>query len=106
MRFIAVSDPFKLGLAVDTLICLKVDAASVMRVAEQLAEMREVRYAGVTSGAYDIHAAALFHDTGELLEFVTRRLASLEGVVRVETSHVLCVLKRTYDHWAEPHWGG
>ena len=97
MRIVAIANPYRIGYQIDTLIGIHTEPDKVMAVSSQLAQMEEVRYVGVTTGAYELIIAALFRSNDELLQFVTTKLGRIPGVRSAQTSHVLKVLKRTYD---------
>ena len=97
MRIVAVANPYEIGYNTDVLIGLQVDADKILDVAHQLTEMEQIRYVGISTGFYDIIIGALFYSSDELLDFVTTRLGSVPGIRRTETSHILKVMKRTYD---------
>lgn len=101
MQVVAVADPYRLGYETDTNIGLHVRPDKIAEVARRLASFPEVRYVGICTGAYDIIVAAMFRSNAELLHFLTAELASVPDIVRTETSHVLKVVKRTYD-WVNP----
>lgn len=101
MQVVAVADPYRLGYETDTNIGLHVRLGKVTDVAERLATLPEVRYVGVSTGAYDIIVAAMFRSNAELLRFLTEKLASVPDIEKAETSHILRVVKRTYD-WVNP----
>ncbi len=101
MQIVAVADPYRLGYETDTNIGLHVRLGKVAEVAARLAELPEVRYVGVSTGAYDIIVAAMFRSNEELLGFLTQKLASVPDIEKAETSHILKVVKRTYD-WVNP----
>ena len=97
MRVVAIANPYRIGYQIDTLIGIHTEPDKMMAVSSQLAQMEEVRYVGVTTGTYDLVIAALFRSNDELLQFVTTKLGRVDGVRSTQTSHVLRVLKRTYD---------
>ncbi|MBI4240962.1 MAG: Lrp/AsnC ligand binding domain-containing protein, partial [Candidatus Rokubacteria bacterium] len=67
----------------------------IRAVAQRLAAAPEVYFVGITTGGYDVLAAAVFRSNDELLDFITRRLSGIPGIVRTSTSSVLHVVKRT-----------
>ena len=97
MRVVAIANPYKIGYQIDAMIGLHVEPDKIMPVSRRLSHMEEVRYVGVTTGTYDLMIAALFRSNEELLQFVTEKLGTLPGVKSTQTSHVLKVLKRTFD---------
>jgi Lrp/AsnC family transcriptional regulator for asnA, asnC and gidA len=92
--FAAVADPLKLGYQLWVIIEIQVEISKVRTVAQRLASAPEVNFVGITTGAYDILAAALFRSNEELLDFTTVRLASIPGIIRTSTSSVLQLVKR------------
>ena len=101
MRLVAVTNPLALGYRLDCFIGLEVDFLKIESIVTQLANYEEIRYVGIAIGPYDVIVAGSFVSEDDLLEFLTKKLAKLEGVKRSETSHMLRTLKRTYD-WTPP----
>jgi Lrp/AsnC family transcriptional regulator, regulator for asnA, asnC and gidA len=101
LNFVAVTDPRKIGLMVDTLIGISTDVDKMHVVAEELAAMPEVRYVGIAMGAFDIWVGALFPTVDDWMDFRSNRLAQIKGIRRTETFQITKVLKRTYD-WVTP----
>jgi Lrp/AsnC family transcriptional regulator for asnA, asnC and gidA len=105
LSFVAVTDPRKIGLLVDTLIGINTDVDKVQAVAEELARMPEVRYVGMAMGAFDIWVGALFPSVDAWMDFRNDRLARMKGIRRTETFQMTRILKRTYD-WVTPDGAG
>jgi Lrp/AsnC family transcriptional regulator for asnA, asnC and gidA len=101
MRVVAVTDPHHLGLEIDVNMAIQVELQRLQEVVDELTAMAEISYLGITSGASSIVAAGLFHSNGELLEFLTSKVGSIPGIRKIETTHVLKVVKRRYD-WIMP----
>jgi Lrp/AsnC family transcriptional regulator, regulator for asnA, asnC and gidA len=101
LNFVAITDPRKIGLMVDTLIGISTNVDRIDEIAEELAEMPEVRYVGIAMGAFDIWVGALFPTVEDWMEFRSTRLAQVKGIRRTETFQITKVLKRTYD-WVTP----
>lgn len=101
LSFVAITDPRKIGLLVDTLIGVTTDSDKVHEVAEGLALLPEVRYVGIAMGTFDIWVGALFPSVDDWMEFRATRLAQMPGIRRAETFQITKVLKRTYD-WVTP----
>jgi Lrp/AsnC family transcriptional regulator for asnA, asnC and gidA len=101
LSFVAITDPRKIGLLVDTLIGINTDVDKVHAVAEELAEMPEIRYVGMAMGAFDIWVGALFPSVDAWMEFRSTRLARMKGIRHIETFQMTRILKRTYD-WVTP----
>ena len=93
--FAAVANPLKLGYQLWVIIEIQAEISKVRSVAQRLASAPEVNFVGITTGGYDVLAAALFRSNDELLDFTTGRLASIPGIIRTSTSSVLHLVKRT-----------
>ena len=100
-RIVAVVNPFKLGFNVMAIIGIQVEKSRLREVEQALVNMREVRFLGITLGAYDMLLEAWFQSNDELLHFVTMTLAEVEGIQRTESFQVMRLSKYTYD-WGTP----
>lgn len=110
LRIVGVVNPSKLGYTIHVLTGVQVSPQRTLEVAQPLSSLEPVRFVGLTTGSYDIIFNAMFHDQRELLDFQTRVLRKLNGVIRTETWQYLKVMKRQYDWFAadvdldeEPH---
>jgi Lrp/AsnC family transcriptional regulator for asnA, asnC and gidA len=101
IRITAVPDSAKVDLATVTFIALGVDLSLVDRIADQLAQAPEVRAIYYTTGENDLIVEAWFSSGDELLRFLTQRVASIPGIHRTATSHVLRVIKDS-SRWILP----
>jgi Lrp/AsnC family transcriptional regulator for asnA, asnC and gidA len=93
VRVTAVPDAAKIGLSTVTFINLDVDLSRLDQIADDLSQLPEVRALYYTSGESDLIIEAWFPSGDELLHFLTRQAASIPGVRRAATSHVLRTLK-------------
>jgi Lrp/AsnC family transcriptional regulator for asnA, asnC and gidA len=97
LRIVAVADPQKLGYVLDLFCAVQVTPGQMVAVAESLAALDAVRYAALATGSYDVVFEAMFRTQDEVLDFLTKTLPGIAGIVRCETWHVLKVIKRNYD---------
>jgi Lrp/AsnC family transcriptional regulator for asnA, asnC and gidA len=97
----AIPDADKVDLSTITFITLDVDLAQLDRICDQLTRLPEVRALYYTSGESDLIAEAWFSSGDELLYFLTHRLASIPGIQRTATSHVLRTIKSS-SSWVLP----
>lgn len=88
-----------MGLDTVAFVWLRIDRHYVESVIEQLEILPEVRYLVVTTGEHDLVAMVVLPNREELVTFLNRKLAQIEGIVGTETSIVLQVHKQVYD-WA------
>jgi Lrp/AsnC family transcriptional regulator for asnA, asnC and gidA len=96
MQIVAVPDPHKIGYGIHAIVGIKVMPGRTGDVVAALMAMRQVRYAGVTAGTYDIVTEALFKDNEDLRVFLTETLGQIDGLQATETSYVLQIAKRSY----------
>lgn len=101
IRVVAVADPFKLGFAIMAIIGIQTQRSQLADVESALKRMPQVRFLGVTLGAYDLMLEAWFRTNDDLLAFVTETLAQIEGITRTESFQIMRLSKYTYD-WGTP----
>lgn len=94
VELVALTNPFQLGYQIWVLIEIQAELGKLRSVAQKLGRAPEVYWLGITTGSYDILAAAVFRSNEELLDFITGRLSRIPGIVRTSTSSVLEVVKR------------
>jgi CheY-like chemotaxis protein len=83
------------------MVTLQVDLQHIDEVAEMLRTLPEVRSLDHITGEYDLVAEALFPSQDRLLRFLSETLATLPGVRRSSTAHVLRSYKTIAD-WTLP----
>lgn len=104
IRVAAIPDIDKLGLEVDAVITLKADLGLAQRISEELAAMPEVRSVRYTTGEYDILIEVVLLTEDDLLQFLTGRLANIQGIRATTTAHVLKNIKQSCE-WTLPKEG-
>ncbi len=95
IEFTVMTNPLQLGYQIWAIVEIQAEMPKIRAVAKSLADAPEVYFVGITTGGYDVLAAAVFRSNQELLDFITRRLSRVSGIVRTTTSSVLEVVKRT-----------
>ena len=93
IRVVAVPDPAKLGRGTTALVGLQVDPAEVEPVATKLAELAEVQYAAITTGAYDVFLWVALPSPEQLSSFLRSQVGTVPGVRRTETFVNLSIKK-------------
>ena len=93
IRVVAIPTAAEVGFSTVTFITLEVDLARVKQIADQLGRMPEVRAIHYTTGESDLILEAWFPSSDDLLRFLTQHVASIPGIQRTATSHVLRTLK-------------
>jgi Lrp/AsnC family transcriptional regulator for asnA, asnC and gidA len=95
IEFTVMTNPLQLGYQIWAIVEIQAEMPKIRAVARSLAAAPEVYFVGITTGGYDVLAAAVFRSNQGLLDFITRRLSRVPGIVRTTTSSVLEVVKRT-----------
>ena len=97
VSIVATGDPLRLGVAVDAIHLVQVDALEHESVADVVAAMPEVRYVGVTLGGSVLIVESLHRSPDHLHAFIVDRLSSLSGVKEVNSHQVVDIRKSTWD---------
>ncbi len=95
MQVVAVTDPLQLGFARQAMIGVSVNGP-LEEVADSLAELDEVDYVVVTAGRYDLLVEVVCETDEHLLDLISSKIRSLDGVVSTETFMYLKLRKQTY----------
>jgi Lrp/AsnC family transcriptional regulator for asnA, asnC and gidA len=77
---------------------VKADVSRLEEIAVEVGTFEEVTYLVLLSGSYDLHIEVVCRDTDHLLDFLTNKLHSVEGVRDSETFIYLRIAKEIY-HW-------
>jgi len=93
IKITATPDPAKVGLSTVTFLTLDIDLSQVEHITTQLSRLPEVRAIYYTSGHSDLILEAWFPAAEDLLHFLTHSIASIPGIRRTDTSHVLRTVK-------------
>jgi Lrp/AsnC family transcriptional regulator for asnA, asnC and gidA len=96
LQIVGVTDPLKLGFQQMAMIGVRVEAARLIEVAEEIAAFPETDYVVVTAGSYDILVECVAEDNEALLVFLSDRLRKIPGVRETETFVYLRLMKQTY----------
>ena len=92
----ALTDPLKIGFPVWVVVEIQVDLPQIEAVTDALAQLPEIFFIGVTTGAFDIFFTAVFRSNDELYRFISRELAKIPGIRHTATSSILRLAKRTF----------
>ena len=99
-RIVAIGDPELLGLRTHAVIGIRADMNRLEELTAELSAMRELSYVYETTGQYDIMIVGFFASNEQLREFLTRKLAKVEGVISSDTFLVMRTVKRSF-RWGE-----
>ena len=95
MQVVAVTDPHKVGLEVQAMICLRAQG-DLRAIAERLGQVDQIDYVVITAGAYDLLAEMVCVDHEHLLEVLTDSIRTIEGITDVQVLTYLDLTKQTY----------
>ncbi|GAA4823395.1 Lrp/AsnC family transcriptional regulator [Nocardioides caeni] len=95
MQVVAVTDPLELGFARQAMIGIKA-SGELEPIADALAEITEVDYVVITAGSYDLLVEVVCESDEHLLEIISRRIRTIDGVISTETMVYLKLRKQTY----------
>ncbi|GAA1420598.1 Lrp/AsnC family transcriptional regulator [Agrococcus citreus] len=95
VQIVAVTDPTQLGFARQAMIGIRASGA-LEPVAEALAALAEVDYVVITAGTYDVLVEVVCESDAHLLELVSQRIRSIEGVRDTDTLLYLKLQQQSY----------
>lgn len=101
LQIVAVTNPLLMGFHTMALIGVKVDGRRLREIAQHIAQFEEVIYLVLSTGQYDLLVEVVCRNNAHLLEFLTEKLHTVEGVKDTETFVYLSVVKEVYN-WGEP----
>ena len=101
LRIGGLVDPIKVGLPVSAVIGLDVSLDKMELALGWLANRREVKWAGTTTGRFDIIVFARFTSTEDLSEFVQKELSRLDGL---KNSEIFICLHVEQAHYIPVSW--
>jgi Lrp/AsnC family transcriptional regulator for asnA, asnC and gidA len=96
VNVVALLDPSRMGYSSEAIVGIQVDPDKIDESAEVIANLDEVSWVVVTTGAYDVFAWIAVESSESLGNFLRHKLAAIEGVRRTETFVNLAVIKRSY----------
>jgi Lrp/AsnC family transcriptional regulator, regulator for asnA, asnC and gidA len=95
MQVVAVTDPLELGFARQAMIGIRA-RGELVQVADAIAELPEVDYVVVTAGSFDLLVEVVCESDEALLEVLSSKIRTVEGVVETETFMYLQLRKQIY----------
>jgi Lrp/AsnC family transcriptional regulator for asnA, asnC and gidA len=101
LQVVAVTNPLKIGYHTMALIGVKADGTRLKEIAADIAEIDEVIYLTISSATYNLLVEVLCLDNAHLLQFLTEKLYTVEGVREAETFIYLDIVKEIYA-WDKP----
>lgn len=101
IEFSMLAEPSKLGYELRAMIGLKVELRRLEEIAETLRGMNEVTFAAFLTGNFDVLIQVVVRSQEALVDFLTQRLAPIEGVRSTETFVMPYIIKPTTS-WVLP----
>jgi DNA-binding Lrp family transcriptional regulator len=92
----ALPNPFKLGYQAHAVIALETDHHEVDAICTRLNSSFNVNLVVTTFGRFDVIALVFFPAWGDLLDFISEYLSSINGILSMETYFVKETRKRYY----------
>ena len=96
LKVVAVTNPLMMGKRTMSMIGIRTDGRKMMEVAENIAKFEEVVYIVATSGRYDLMIEVVCRDHEDMLNFMTEKLAKVDGVRETESFIYLKIIKEIY----------
>jgi Lrp/AsnC family transcriptional regulator for asnA, asnC and gidA len=93
IEFAMLADPAKLGYEIRAMIGVRVELTRLNEIAEMLRAMNEVTFAAFLTGSFDVMIQVVVQSQEALVEFLTQRVARIEGVRSTETFVMPWVIK-------------
>ncbi|MCL7746757.1 Lrp/AsnC family transcriptional regulator [Halalkalibacter alkaliphilus] len=97
-EFIIHMDPNKIGLNVQVIIGIVTKLGHQEQIATTLNRYQEVRFVGAFSGRHDLILQAYFKNNDDLVHFVNKELANMDGVISVDVSIELKQYKDSFSY--------
>jgi Lrp/AsnC family transcriptional regulator, regulator for asnA, asnC and gidA len=95
MQVVAVTDPLELGFARQAMVGVRVQGP-LEAVADALSALDEVDYVVITAGSFDLLVEVVCESDDHLLDLISTRIRTVEGVIATETFMYLSLRKQTY----------
>lgn len=93
IQFAMLADPSKLGYELRATIGLRVELQKLAEIGSRLREMNEVNFAAFLTGNFDIMIQVIVRSQENLVDFLTQRLATIDGVRSTETFVMPYIIK-------------
>ena len=97
MRLVVIIDPARVGRTIQAIVGVGVGDGHVEQVVGPLRSLPQVRYLGVTAGAYDLIIEVVVSSNEDLYQFLTNQLRQVPGVAASDTSLILKVFTDRYE---------
>ncbi len=96
LKVVAITNPLRMGYKTMAMIGLRLEGSKLLEAADQIAKLDEVVYLVVASGRFDLFAEVVCRDHDHLLDFITNKLSTIDGVRESESFMHLKIVKEIY----------
>jgi Lrp/AsnC family transcriptional regulator for asnA, asnC and gidA len=103
IEFAMLAEPTRLGYDIRAMIGLRVELTRLNEIAETLRNLNEVTFAAFLTGSFDIMVQVVVQSQEALVEFLTQRVARIEGVRSTETFVMPWIIKPVTS-WVLPEY--
>ena len=93
IEFAMLAEPTKLGYEIRAMIGLRIELTALTRIAGTLRGFNEVTFAAFLTGSFDVMIQVVVQSQEALVEFLTQRIARIEGVRSTETFVMPWIIK-------------
>jgi len=93
IEFAMLADPARLGYEIRAMIGLRVELTRLEDIASTLQSFNEVIFAAFLTGSFDVMIQVVVQSQEALVEFLTKRVARIEGVRSTETFVMPWIIK-------------
>jgi len=97
----AIVSPERVGFPIKADVWVEVDPGRIVEVTEQLARLRQVTYAGYSTGDRDVIIQIVARDIDDFYTLLTQVIGKLPGVRRTTTYIIPRVVKDVFDWFPE-----
>jgi Lrp/AsnC family transcriptional regulator for asnA, asnC and gidA len=85
-----------MGFRTMAMIGIRAEGSKILDVAEKISKLDEVIYMIISSGRFDIFAEVVCRDHEHLLQFISEKLSTIDGVRESESFLHLKIIKEIY----------
>lgn len=93
---VSIVDPFALGFKAPAIIAVNVKSGMVDKVGAEISKFSEVSYQVMVLGTCDIIIEVFCRDMHHLIEFISKKLQKISGVLNTETLMVAKIFKLSH----------
>lgn len=97
IRIVAVANPIDLGFEIAGNLKIKIDLKKTDQVLEKLREIDSLIWVALTTGGTDIDVEFVAGSLKEFQDLIFKKICRIDGVVSMETSLMVDLVKDKYD---------